>query len=108
MSLHDAIENDFAVIDETKTVSLVHGGTTTQVAGVTHHPLSREAIEELANSFGLESTYRGFSLPVANLAGVSPRPGDRIIDSSATHWRLLSAKLVTVGTRWVVMCIERK
>jgi hypothetical protein len=105
MNLSEWIEHDFAVIDATQTVTFARPGMSVVVAGVKSQALRREAIERLAPTCGIESTYRSFSLPVVNLGDVSPSPGDTLRDQSDSVWRVVTAKLSTADTRWVVVCI---
>lgn len=105
MNLSEWIEKDFAVIDATESVTLARPGVSRVVSGVKSQALRREAIERLAPTCGIESTYRGFSLPAVNLAGLSPLPGDTLQDTADNVWRVVTAKLSTADTRWIVVCI---
>lgn len=108
MNLHDRLLHDYTLVDSLETVTLWQRGAATTVAGVKAQPLEREAVQRLADSFGLESTFRSFSLPVAELGTIAPAQGDSLVDSGTQRWRVLSATLATVATRWVVTCIAAR
>lgn len=108
MNLSDILADDFRTFDSLETVTFTQRATTIEVAGAKQQMLRHDALEQLANSFGLETNYRSFSLPVANLAGVEPRPGDTLRDGLEINWRVLSATLMTVGTRWVLACMQMR
>ncbi len=82
MNLSEWIERDFAVIDATEDVTISRPGVSRVVSGVKSQALRREAIERLAPTCGIESTYRGFSLPTVNLDDISPLPGDTLVDAA--------------------------
>lgn len=108
MNLHEQLANDYAVIDGLEAVTLSQRGRSLTVAGVKAQPLEREAVQPLADSFGLESTFRSFSLPAINLDTLEPGPGDSLLDAAGRSWRVLSATLATAATRWIVTCIQSR
>lgn len=105
MTLDFDSSGDAAVFD--RTVSLVlgqAGQADVLLAGASPFRLGQGELQLLAGALTASDTTRGFSLPVAALAGRTPRPTDTLTDAGGKVWRVQHAELVTCGTRWRTLC----
>lgn len=107
--LSTLIGDDYLLFDGEQTLTLSQSGIgSLPVAGCTSSPLTRKQIEMLGGTVGLQSTYRNFSLPVANLGAKAPRDGDTLAEAAPSQivWKIQSAELRTLSTRWFCMCYK--
>jgi hypothetical protein len=96
---------DAAVFDDTVTLVLGQAGQAgLSMAGVSPFRLSQGELALLADALTTADVTRGFSLPLAALAGRTPRPTDTLTDEASNVWRVQHAELVTCGTRWRTFC----
>lgn len=108
MDLADMIGNDFQIFDGEQALILVQAGVgSVTVNGCTTSKITKAQIEMLGGSLGLQSVYRNFSLPVANLNGAVPRQGDTLTDPAEDVWRIHSVELRTLNTRHFCLCIQQ-
>lgn len=108
INLATAIADDCDMFDGIQTVTLTQASVATSVAEVTKSPLSKRQVEMVGGVVALEGTERSFSLPVANLGGVSPKQGSTITDASSVVWMIVAAELATLDTRWKCACQKQK
>ncbi len=108
MSLRDTIENDYTIIDDLDSATLIKlGGQILAIQGVKVGPVLFPEMES-ASGVGVESTYASFSLPQSQLGPVMPADGDTLILSDQSRWRVLQARLATCRTRWLVTCTQMR
>ncbi|HWC91027.1 MAG TPA: hypothetical protein VG433_15265 [Pirellulales bacterium] len=105
MTLDFDPSGDAAVFDHTLTLVLSQAGQADlALATVSPFRLSQGELGLLADALTSADITRGFSLPVAALAGRTPRPTDTLTDPGGNVWRVQQAELVTCGTRWRTFC----
>ena len=105
MTLDFDLSDDAMVFD--RTVSLVlgqAGQAELALAGASPFRLGQGELELLAGALTATDITRGFSLPVAVLAGRTPRTTDTLTDADGNLWRVQHADLLTCGTRWRTLC----
>jgi hypothetical protein len=109
MTLNFDPSADADVFDGTVTLVLSQAGQADfSVENASPFRLSRGELESLADALTSADITRGFSLPVAALAGRTPRAADLLIDGQENRWRVQHAELVTCSTRWRTFCrLER-
>ena len=108
LDLSTAIADDCAMFDGVQTVTLTQPGQTADsVASVVTSPITRKQLDMLGGSIGVQDQTQAFSLPVENLS-LTPHQGDTITDATSVVWRILSAELRTLDTRWLCLCIRNK
>ena len=96
---------DAAVFDRTVTLVLSQAGQADlDVEGVSPFRLGQGELAFLADALTASDVTRGFSLPLAALAGRTPRPTDTLTDAQSNAWCVQHAELVTCGTRWRTFC----
>jgi hypothetical protein len=108
MTLAESIALDSSTFDGTVSVTFTHSGTASSVANVSVGALRKEAVQTMQDALGLESTFRMFSLPTAQLGDAEPRPGDTITDPAGQSWRIVSVALSTLASRWSAICIAQR
>lgn len=111
MNLAMLLANEFEVWDgiETVTFSVMDEGTVTTsqtVAGALRRKLGKRASQLSEVGLALEPEDLVWHLPVVNLAGLAPKPGDRITDAANAAYTVLSALQSTLGSRWA--CLARR
>jgi hypothetical protein len=105
MTLDFDPSGDAAVFDRTLTLVLGQAGQAElTLASVSPFKLGQGELELLADALTAADITRGFSLPLAALAGRTPRPADTLTDPGGNVWRVQHAELVTCGTRWRTLC----
>lgn len=105
MTLELDISGDAGVFDGTTSVVLQQPGEAElALSGVSPLKLAETEFALLGGSLAAGDTTRAFSLPVAVLAGRTPRVGDTLADGEGNVWRVQHASLLTCGTRWRVLC----
>ena len=105
MTFADDLADDYGVFDDVTTVWLTQSGASPlEISGVLSGVLERPQLNSAGDALGLESIVRTFSLPSQRLGAVLPTGGDTITDGQGTVWRVMSAKLLTLSTRWLVTC----
>jgi hypothetical protein len=92
----------FTVGDNIQLISLTDGDDNAQAADI--RAFNKEvSLTELAqlhdDTIGLGTT--AWSLCFADLAGVQPRDGWKIIDADSNVWQIKAVRLRTAATRWV-------
>ncbi len=97
MNFAPDIADDRLLVDGTETVTL-HSTTVLTVEGAKRGLLTLAEIE--FRQVGLESTDLAWNLPEVNLAGIEPRRGDTIEDSSGVGWTILSATRSPLSGVW--------
>jgi hypothetical protein len=108
MAFQDDIAGDAQYFDGGKAVTLRQirpdGITTASITNATDSPLSKQR----ATFSGIEITgeERQFSLAASEVGTAGVNPQDIITDDDGETWRVLSADLRTLDTRW--MCVCRK
>lgn len=65
---------------------------------------------QFLGNVSIGSTIRVWHLPVANCGAVEPVIGDRLQqqDAKLTAWRIQSAELQTLATRWRCICTKER
>lgn len=107
------LSSEYLTFDAVETVTFrqiaVGAPVATQVvAGVLRRALDHQAADLARAGLALESQDQVFHLPAVTLAGLTPRPGDQITDSSGAIWTILAAERATLGTRWACRCRQRR
>ncbi len=102
---------DHEVFDGTETVtfrSVVNGAVASaiSVAAALRRVLGKRAAQLTALGLALEPQDLVWHLPNTNLAGVAPKPGDEILDSTGAVFHVLAIDRATLGTRWA--CVTRR
>src|SRR4051812_10545285 len=107
MTLATDIASDYAGFDGVETVTLTPratpGSPNTTVKAL-RGPVKRSEIYNLGGTLGLSTRSTAFSLFTASLAGTEPIDGDKITQGDGKVWIILSAELLTLGTRYRCLC----
>ena len=108
-NLSTCIANDWKRFDNIITVTLKDfDGGVTSVQGVVSQPLNKKQTAMVMQAVGVDDETQSFSLPVANLSGVEPQQGNRVVDNNGVVWNVLSCELLTLDTRWMLACVRNR
>ena len=100
------ISGDYAHFDGGETVELrqirADGNTSVTISNAINSPLRKSA----QNFSGVDITgdERNWSINATQAGSVGVEPQDIIIDASGYRWRVLSADLRSMDTRWLCLC----
>ena len=97
MTFDPDIGDDSLLVDGLETVTLV-GTQAVVVSGAKRGQLT--AAEAQRPHERLTAVDLAWLLPLASLAGVTPRPGDTIADAAATVWTIESASYSPLTQVW--------
>src|SRR5665213_607121 len=97
MNFEPDVSLDCLLVDGTESVTL-HGAAMVTVANAKRGQLTLPEVE--FRQVGLEATDLAWSLPDVQLAGVTPRQGDTIVDASGTGWTILSVTKSPLSGVW--------
>jgi hypothetical protein len=97
MSFDPDVTGDCVLIDGMEPVTL-HSTSVVSVEGAKRGRLTLSETE--FRQVGLEPTDMAWLLPEVSLAGVTPRRGDAIEDSSGAHWTILSVTKSPLSAVW--------
>ena len=97
MTFDPDIAGDLLLIDGLETITL-SGSSTVTVAGAKRGQVTTA---QTPSSVGVsEPTEIVWLLPEGNLAGVTPRPGDRITDVGGTVWTITNTSYSPLSQVW--------
>ncbi len=98
---------DVALCDGVEPITLEQvgptGSSSLPVPDALRRPVMQAELQLLAPQIALTTNDCVWHLPSASLAGIAPIAGDRII-SQTTTWIVLAATLMTLDSRWRVVC----
>jgi len=104
------VTDDWQYLDGTETVYYqvrrgdAHFDEGVAVAGALRGRLSRDAMQFVGGTAGLEYDDVVFQLPGPNLSGIRPSPGDRLRDADTIEYRVVATEHSTIIDRWKLVC----
>lgn len=105
MSFEPDIANDCLLIDGTESVTL-EGTATVNVACAKRGAVSGR--ELMQPQLGLTADDVTWSIPDQSLAGIEPRVGDVLRDSTGTGWVLLTVSRSSLTRVWRAVCRKQR
>lgn len=97
---------DHVIFDDTETVTLHQGTSSEDVDSVFVTQLSAEEAA-LAGLIAPEAKTRSFTLPEANLSGMIPQQGDKIVDAAGVAYTIVRLEYVRWVKQYVCYCSQQ-